>query len=74
MAAGVAEAVRWVALSRLYVGDRQALIFLLLFGSSQKVKMSITDFYKYHNYSKTNNSTLKRNLVFAHLLFLWPLF
>jgi hypothetical protein len=33
MAARVDEAVWWVALSRLYAGDRQALIFLLLFGS-----------------------------------------
>jgi hypothetical protein len=31
MAARVDEAVRWVALSQLYIGDRQALIFLLLF-------------------------------------------
>jgi hypothetical protein len=45
MAARFSEVVRWVALSRLYVGDRQALIFpspmlaqklsfLPLFGSS----------------------------------------
>jgi hypothetical protein len=48
---------------------RQALIFLLLFGSSQKVKISITGFYNLQDFSKTNNFIFIRNLFCAFLLF-----